>query len=452
MADRSERLSRAVEAPPGPVAEAPTGSGLAVDASRRVGRSALLALAVGIVAFGSAVWLFRASAPADQGGPAARPKRLFTVTPGTMRSRLTITGTVTAGKIVAVMAPFDGVVRERGAELGDRVAAGDVLLVMEVGEMQGRLREAQAALLKAAMAAEQMKRWNESPDVMRMRRVLEAAEAGLIALDRQVVETKALLDRGIVSRNEYDSLVRQRDGQRVSVAGSRQDLQTTLDRGNADNRRVAELDLANARARLTDLQQQLDGATIVAAAAGILARPAASRNGRPLVAIEPGSRVTRGQPLFTIADTVTFVIAGKADEVDVNHIRVGQAVSITSDAFPGAPIGGQVVSVSAEANEDQNARVPSFEVRAAFSGDQAARHPFIRLGMSARMTIDTKNVPVAVVVPVEAIRDAATSPMVRLRDPRSGEERDRPVVLGATDENGVEVLNGLEPGDVLVVR
>ncbi|WP_371926854.1 hypothetical protein [Bradyrhizobium sp. WD16] len=41
------------------------------------------------------------------------------------------------------------------------------------------------------------------------------------------------------------------------------------------------------------------------------------------------------------------MVAGKADAVDVNHIRVGQTVSITSDAFPGAPIGGQVISVSA---------------------------------------------------------------------------------------------------------
>lgn len=451
MADRSERLSRVIEASPGPVAEAPTGSGRADDGSRRVGHFMLLASAVGILALGSAAWLWRAPAPPPQGGPSARPTRLFTVTPGSMTSRLTIAGTVIAGKIVPVVAPFDGVVRERSAQLGDRVAAGDVLLVMEVGEIQSRLREAQAALLKAAMAAEQMKRWNESPDVMRMRRLLEAAEASLSALERQVTETKVLLDRGIVSRNEYDSLVRQRDGQQVSVAGSRQDLQTTLDRGNADNRRVAELDLANARARLTDLQQQLDGATIVAAAAGILARPAASRNVRPVAAVEPGSRVTRGQPLFTIADTATFVVAGKADEVDVNHIRVGQTVSITSDAFPGAPIGGQVISVSAEANEDQNARVPSFDVRAAFSGDQAARHPFIRLGMSARMTIDTKNAAGALVVPVEAIRDAA-SPMVHLRDARSGQERDQPVVLGATTEDGVEVLNGVQPGDVLVIR
>ncbi|WP_253711478.1 hypothetical protein [Bradyrhizobium sp. WD16] len=67
------------------------------------------------------------------------------------------------------------------------------------------------------------------------------------------------------------------------------------------------------------------------------------------------------------------------------------------------------------------------------------------------MTIDTKNAAGALVVPVEATRDAA-SPMVHLRDARSGQERDQPVVLGATTEDGVEVLNGVQPGDVLVIR
>lgn len=410
-----------------------------------------MASAAAIVALASLAWVWQApvQAPAGTAVPAGR---LFTVVPGTLSLRLTMMGIVGAGKTVAVLAPFDGAVRERRAQLGDHVAAGDTLLVMDAGEVQGRLRDAQAALLKAAMIADTLARWDTSPDVMRARRTLEAAESSLAVLERQATETKILFDRGIVSRNEYDALVQQRDTQRAMVASGRQDQQTTLERGSTDNRRLADLDLANARARLADLQQQVDGALLVAAAAGILARPPASpQAGQILPPIEPGSRVTRGQPLFTIADTATLVVAGKVDEVDVNRIRVGQPASITSDAFPGRPIAGRVMSISSEATGDQGTRVPSFDVRAAFSEEDVARRQKIRLGMSARMTIETRSNSSAIVVPVEGVRGAPSEPTVRIRDVASGAIRDQAVVVGDTTEGGVEILRGLEAGDVLVI-
>lgn len=448
MADRSERLSRVPDAPA--AAAAPAETGRPAGTSRRARRSAALAAAGLIVILASAAWFWQASGPLPPNRSVAHSARLFTVAPDALVSRLTINGTVGAGKTVAVLAPFDGAVRERRAQLGDRVAAGDVLLVMDIGEVQSRYREAQASFLKAAMAVEALNRWDASADVMRARRALETAEASLAMVERQATETKLLLDRGIVSRNEYDTLVQQRDTQRVTVASGRQDLQTTLERGSADNRRLADLDFTNARARLADLQLQVDGGTVLAAAAGILARPPASQ-AAPAVAIEPGSRVTRGQPLFIVADTATLVIAGKVDEVDVNRIRVGQSVSISSDAFPGEPITGRVTGVSAEASGDQSSRVPSFDIRAAFSGEQVGQRQVIRLGMSARMTIETRGASPAIVVPVEAVRGGPSAPTVQLRDPRSGQEQERAVVLGATNEKGVEILRGLDAGDVLVI-
>ncbi|MBL7406324.1 secretion protein HlyD, partial [Escherichia coli] len=82
-----------------------------------------------------------------------------------------------------------------------------------------------------SMAVALLDRWADSPDVIRARRVLESAEASLTVIERQVPEIKKLLDRGIVSRNEYDGLVQQRDMLRNSAAGASLDLHTTLERG-----------------------------------------------------------------------------------------------------------------------------------------------------------------------------------------------------------------------------
>jgi len=450
MAHRVKRLTVETETPDAEETKRPARARMSGFAPRRMRRVVIAVALPAIAALSLAAWLWPDSAapPQTPAGPATA--RTFTVAPGAVVSKLTMTGILKAGKIVPIAAPFDGLILERRAELGDRVALGDTILVMDPGETQSRFRDAQAALLKASMALDVLLRWDTSPDVTRAKRAVEAADATLSVLERQVTETRALFDRGIVSRNEFEGLVQQRDAQRVAAAGSRLDLQTTLARGNADNRQLADLDLKNAQARVTDLKQQLDGSAVLAPASGILVRPPVttpSTQGAP--STEPGSRVSRGQALFSVADLSTLLVVGKIDEVDVNRVHVGQAATISSDAFAGE-IAGRIVGVSAEANAEQGNAVPSFEIRAAMSID-AARRETVRLGMSARMTIALSANAKALVVPIEAVGGSPAEPRLRIREPGSGREIDRRVVLGPTTETGVEVLNGLEAGEVVVL-
>lgn len=438
---------------PAPVAPDAAGTVEARAVRVRTGLGVACATAVFVIA---ALVGNRDTAEPNPGGPAgpdvAAGERTIAVARVAVSSSITLVGTVGPGKTVAAVAPFDGVIGERRAQLGAPVEAGDVLVVMEAGEVGTRLREAQAASLKSAMAVALLDRWADSPDVVRARRALEAAEASLLLNQRQVAETKKLLDRGIVSRNEYDGLVQQRDMQRNTAAGARLDLQAALDRGSADNRRLADFELQNATSRLADLQAQADGGVVRAPVAGIVTRPpAGGQSGSPPVTIEAGARLSRGQPLFSIADTTTLVVIGRADEIDVNRIRIGQAVSIRGDAFPGDPIPGRIVAIGAEADAGPaGGRIPTFEVRAAFSGRTNARPHPIRIGMSARMEIETAADPGAIVVPIEAVQDPATRPSVRVRDPRSDAITSRSVVLGPTNARGIEIVEGLEPGDIVI--
>lgn len=432
---------------------------LAVDdtAPVRSRRPAIAAGALIVVAAALIYWFYvgvpfpeRAKVVPD----AERMPRTFVVTAAPIASRVTVTGVIAAGKTVPIVAPFDGLVREKRTQLGDRVVAGEVLLVMDPGEVQTRLRDAQSALLKAAMAVDGLDRWEDSTDVTRARRVLEAAESELAVLEQRVAETKALLDRGIVSRNEFDALAQQRDRQRLTVAGAQQDLAAVRNRGSADNRKIADLDLLNARARLVDIERQVEGTVVRSPAAGVLTRPppSASHTAESLGAVEPGVKLARGQPVFIIADTTTLTMVGKVDEVDVGRIRVGQRAEITSDAFPGPPIAGRVVSVSAEAAPlPGGGRAPSFEVRASFAGEADGKGQGIRIGMSARMAVEVAADAQAIIVPIEAVRNASSRPTVRVRDKQTHNERELVVTLGPTSETGVVVLSGLNLGDEIVL-
>lgn len=373
----------------------------------------------------------------------------ITVQPQAVTAQLDVMGTISPGKTVPVVAPFDGVIREQLVQLGDRVEIGTPLVVLDTSEITSRYRDAQSALLKAAIATEGIEQWESGPDVQRSRRALNAAEAALVTVEQQLTDLRALLDQGIVSRNEYEGLVQQRETQAAAVANAKDDLLATLERGSADNRQLLMLELENSQARVDDLKRQLDGATVVASVAGILTRPPANTSAQTPGTAEPGSSLTRGAPIFSIADISSFAVTGAVDEVDINRIEMGQPVTIQRDAVPGSVIPGSIVGVSAEADaEGRSGEAATFAVRAAFGATGEAGIEAIRIGMSARMTIETYSNPEALIIPAAAIIDAGTAPKVRLQ--RQDGIVIHPVVLGGAFPEGIEVLLGLEPGDQIV--
>ena len=81
---------------------------------------------------------------------------------------------------------------------------------------------------------------------------------------------------------EYDGASQQLNSQRVQVETARQDLEAALERGNASNKRLADIELANAKSRFDTIKAQIGGSEVKAAATGIFfaLRPLACRERR----------------------------------------------------------------------------------------------------------------------------------------------------------------------------
>ena len=147
---------------------------------------------------------------------------------------------------------------------------------MDDAELELKLREAEIELLKAKMAHDSLSQWNAGPEVARARRALASAQQGLTKLRQQQTNTKVLLDKGIVSKDEYDGILQQEVAQENSVASAQQDFDEALHRGDADNVRVAELALKTAQARIDDLNAQSRLTVIKSPLRGVRDAPAAA--------------------------------------------------------------------------------------------------------------------------------------------------------------------------------
>lgn len=406
-----------------------------------------LALAVGL-----GLWL--APFAAELHGTNAPPARqTITVVEAPLTARLDEVGVIQPGARLTVTAPFDGFVKEMWQDVDARIEAGAPLLAMDTSELDARLRDAESALLKTSAAIEALDRWSVGPDMARARQTLAAANAQLATLKRQTKEAKALFDRGIISRNEYEGLQQQVAVQADQVDSAKLDLKAVQDHANERSRRLADIDITAARTAFDALTAQKAQDVVRAPQGGILMRPPAASSDRGEgMPIGRGSHVSRGQGIATIADLNSFIVEMRVDEVDVDQIKVGQSVTMQSDSFPGETMQGVIISVGGEADLTASLGGSAhFLVKARFIADEQHRMS-VRIGMSARVTIVTLQKPSSICIPGEAVTSWEGHATVQTWDSTTDTTRTVAVKLGLPTPSGIEVISGLKAGDMVVLR
>lgn len=365
--------------------------------------------------------------------------------PRAVVSTIDIAGAVNPYRLIPVSAPFDGAIAEKHVEVGDQVEAGALLVKMDGTELISKQREAEATYLAARMELQEIDLWDTSPDVQRARRQLTAARSGLERLEREVADLKGLFDRGIISRNEYLGAVIQLDQQKSAVRSAQEEVASTRARGNAENRKLAELKLQIAEARFRELQAQQEEISVLAPTRGIvMAPPKSGRENDSGTAV--GSRLAEGAPMFIIADTSNFVLTGTVNELDIGKLHAGQAVLVEADALPKSePLTGTVSAISAQAEPSKyQGGAPVFEIRVVLNPSNAETRLALRIGMSANMQIEAYRNDQALLIAPSAILTGSGQPSIVID--HEGKQAIIPVQLGLPFPEGIELVAGAEVG------
>lgn len=416
-----------------------------------------VAAVAGLVGFGLHAWIGTQASPAADAGTPPAPS-VHTVTPRPLRKTIDLVGQIEPGHTVSVLAPFSGPVLEKRFEFGARVTAGDVLAVLDTADLDAQQRDAKAAFIKADQTARALADWSKGVEVARARRALLSAERTVQSARQKTRETKQLLDLGVIARQEYqDAVDREVDAERA-VQSAQEELDGELAKGSARNRQVAELELANARQKLADIDRKLEAAHLRAPVSGVVIRPPAQAEplaggGSAAAAAPPeitqGARVAEAQALFAIATLDDLRVNSALLEIDVNKVAAGMTVLVTGEAFPGTTLEGRVAGIANQASKAGGSELPQFPVSVVIEDVPEDIGKAVRLGMTASLRIVTDDTPAALVVPVDAVSMGPNGPEVRRRT-TAGAVEAVPVVLGQRLPEGVQIRDGLSAGDVVV--
>jgi Cu(I)/Ag(I) efflux system membrane fusion protein len=155
-----------------------------------------------------------------------------------------------------------------------------------------------------------------------------------------------------------------------------------------------------------------------------------------------GSAVEAGTKVMRIEDHDALWLDLQVYENDLAMIAVGQSVNAIVDAWPGRTIHGTITFI--HPHLDRISR--TVMARATLDNQDQILHP----GMYASATIITRPTENAIQVPREAVIDTGITQTAFVVHP-GGHFEPRKVRMGMTaDDDRVEILEGLSPGEIVV--
>lgn len=386
--------------------------------------------------------------PWQASAPVASQGHWLRVQPQLLERRLGVLGRIQPAQQVTLAAPFEGTVQVLAVREGEQVAAGQTLLALDTAQLDIQLREADAQRLKASRALRELQAWQSGPEVTRAQRALTVARRTLQHSEAALADTRRLLARGIVARQELDTLEQQVSGQRLELVSAADELQQTKARGQGEYLHIAGMELSNAQARYDALAALRAQRVVKAPFAGLVTRAAAETEGQQRL-VQAGQLVSQGMPLLGLVELGRLQVLAAVEQGDLGKVREGMSVQVTGEGFPGQLLQGTVQSLGLQARDDEGPGA-WFDVRVQLATQPDPLALGVRLGMSAQVTVLLYRKEQGMAVPEQALRSGSDGRQYVLYRAGPGHvESQVAVVVGEVLVQGVEV-EGLQAGEVLL--
>lgn len=191
------------------------------------------------------------------------------------------------------------------------------------------------------------------------------------------------------------------------------------------------------------LTAPIDGVVVFNSAGAALAAAGGGGGGGGGQATE-GSAVSPQAAPFTIVDLTAVKFTAEVDEADIERVRVGQVAKVTLDAFPGEEISTTVLRINPAAQPTATGGTV-FAVELEIAETELD----VLIGMKGDAEIEVSSVGAAITIPVEALFSEGGTDYVYVVENNVLKKTE--ITVGATTDTEVEVLEGLDAGQVVAL-
>jgi len=393
-------------------------------------------------------------------------------------SLVTASGEIKPTTYTNVQAQGFGRIVEILVKEGDHIKKGDRLLVQDSVQANADV-QAQSAALNSSESG-----------IAAAEASYKAGQADLLTQKANLEKTKLDYDRGqglykdgLIPKQDFDQRKTAYDGAVASVDSANArvlQIKAQLDQSRAM--------LNQSKAVLARSKDVLSKTTYVSAINGIVSYLPV-RLGEYVV---PGIQNSNGSFLMTLSDMSIVTAEVKVDETDIVNVRMGQDADVTIDAVPGKTFHGKVTEIGSQAvlrssglatTQSTTSTQEAKDFKVVVTLDTPPEN--LRPGLSTTAKIRTAERKSVVAIPIQALAvrsrkdleeakknakgdtsgsvTLAAPPPAAPGDPKKDEIQGvfvvtggkkaifKPVKTGISGVTDIEVTEGLQPGDEIVV-
>jgi membrane fusion protein, macrolide-specific efflux system len=315
-------------------------------------------------------------------------------------------GAIEAKQLVSVGARVSGQIETLAVTLGQEVKAGDVIAQIDRQEQENDLLRSKAAL--AQIEAQ-----------------LTAKRSGLAKAETGLARQQQLGESDLVSKEALENAA-------ASVEVLKAELAALDAQKSSAQVNVAQSQLALERATVT---APIDG-TVVA------------------IVVEQGQTVSAAQnapTIVKIANLDTMIVKAEISEADVVRVSAGQKASFTILGDPKARFDAVVRDVEPAPQSLATSDTIAADKAVYYNGLLEVANPDrkLRIGMTAQVSIVLDSAADVLTLPVAAVTREKGDSFVQVM--QGGAEQKRAVKTGLTDKVRIQITEGLQEGDEVVI-
>ena len=358
--------------------------------------------------------------------------------------KLAYTADVLPLQQVSVFAKVNGYIKRLGADLGDFVKEGQLLVEVDAPELNAALEGARAAVSQAEsnLKVAESNLASAHAAVINQQANLVRAQAVARNDARNAQRYEDLHERGLIAAMDRDNLKTNAESSQAALKAAEAQLDVSKVQVETARSQVA-LAMSNvdgARASMKIAQTSLDNTRVTAPFAGYISQ----RNLYPGASVNSQAAGTSNSSIgiLVLQDLKIVKVQVEVQERDISRVKIGSVARVLVDAYPKRVFEAKATRIV----HSLDPRTRTLGVEMEIANPDGALKP----GMYARVELVIDHHPKAVLIENEAIRNEGETTVVFTVD--KGVVERRVIGVGVTQGTLVEVLKGLSGTEQVIVE
>ncbi len=346
------------------------------------------------------------------------------------------TGTAKGIKESILSFRVPGVLKTLTAKVGDQVKNGQAVATLDDRDFKLNVRDLENRLQGAEAQLDQLRKGARSEDVRILDSRIKGAQAAERAASADYRRVQQLYAKDAAPKSRLDQAQNQWEQAREAVRAAQEEKAKALAGGREEEIRAQTANIRSIRSNLSQAKANLTDTTLKIPFDGIISAKQ----------ISDFEQVGAGQPIYTLVDITRIEIQISIPEQLISQVTSGQSVEVHLPNFAGQSFVGTTTKLGVTADK----ATLTYPVFVELDNPENLILP----GMSAEVQLQLEQQGSGFPsVPINSVLEDKVSKLkyVWIFDETSSSVSRRDVTLGRILSDDIEVIQGLQNGDLVVI-